>query len=118
MKVKTLNDLIRSYEYDAYQGDTVLNLQYRIINEPNINEVTHQDIIDNWRDFLDSDILKLSDKTKDRINKEIDAAEQRHIEAISERIGQAIKEYLLKVQEDMIHDLIKLQMEICLSRHT
>lgn len=43
--------------------------------------------------------------------------EQRCIEAISERIEQAITEYLFKLQEDMIHDLVKLQMEICLSRH-
>ena len=81
MTVKTLDDLIHSYEYDAYQGETVLSLQYRIINETNINEVTHQDIIDNWRSFIDCDILKLSETTKTRINKEIDKVEQRHITA-------------------------------------
>ena len=58
-----------------------MSLQHRIINLPphTVNKVTHQDIIDCWRDYL-SNILSayITDKIYDRISYEIDTTENYH----------------------------------------
>lgn len=86
-KIEDLQDLIDSEDYQNYQSDTLFNLQYHIINDTDIDVdkmieankngefgVTHQDFIDNWRDYLENSD-KIDDEIKENIEKEIDKLE-------------------------------------------
>lgn len=76
MKVKTLDDMIHIEDYQIYESES-LSLQSNIINhKPDPEIVTHQDIINCFCDYLQT--LKLSEKTYNKIYKEITECEQYH----------------------------------------
>lgn len=71
---KLLTDMINSPEYQIFESETVLSLQYRIINPSffnNIDLVTNQDKINCFYDYVDYYL----DSLRDRINKEIEDLE-------------------------------------------
>ena len=89
--IKTLQNIIDSDQYQAYQNDTLLNPQYHIINdtwidvdnmlEANQNGefgVSHSDFIDCWIDYLET--LELDDKVYTSIMKEIIKVQAYHTE--------------------------------------
>ena len=78
MKVKTLSDMLRTELYQIYESES-LGLQSNIINhKPDPVTVTHQDIINCFFDYLQT--LKLSERTYNKIYKEITKCEQFHNE--------------------------------------
>ncbi len=94
MTIKTLKDLINSEEYQIYASETVHSIQDHCINpnqydtdvdtmeEHNENGmwgVTHNDTIQNWRDYLNN-VLDLDEEITEAIEKEIDECEQWHID--------------------------------------
>lgn len=78
-KIKTLDDLVRSYVADCYTED-YLGLQARILSgetEPEI--LTHADYIEFWRNLLNDVLYKdLSETRRNKIHKEIDKIEKYH----------------------------------------
>lgn len=107
MKISNLNEMLDSQELQAYQSDTLFNIQHHILNTDvdvdnmiEANEMgnfglTHQNFINSWREFLDT--LKIFDPEFDELEdyldkkydlhdsvlqlilKEIDKCEQYHI---------------------------------------
>jgi len=90
--IKTLDDLIGCEEYSSYSSETVYSIQDHCINgshyetdvdtmvehnEDGMFGVTHGDVIQNWRDFING--LNLSDKVLTTINQEINDCEEYHI---------------------------------------
>jgi len=78
-KIKTLDDMIHSYDYDAYQGD-YMGLQARILSgESNPEIITHRDNIEYMRNFL-NDVLyrELSETKRNKIHREINKVEKYH----------------------------------------
>ena len=87
----TLSEMIESEEYNTYQGETLLNPQYHMINDTYIdvdvllaaNEagdygVSHGDFIDCWIDYMET--LDLDDDTYTSIMKEIMKTQEYHTE--------------------------------------
>ena len=76
MKISNLNDMLDCKELEAYQSDTLFNIQHHILNTDvdvdnmiEANEMgnfglTHQNFIDSWREFLDT--LKIFDDMEER----------------------------------------------------
>lgn len=84
----TLDEMIHTDKYIYYEGDTVLNLQHRIINSGFYNDVesvTHEDFIEAWRDYLDICVVehRITDYIRDCVLSEILGVEDRHIKADS-----------------------------------
>ncbi len=107
MKISNLNEMLNSEEFQAYQSDTLFNIQHHILNtdvdvdnmieanEMGLFGLTHQHFIDSWREYLDTlrifdpefDDLEgyldgeydLHDSVLQSILKEIDKCEQYHI---------------------------------------
>jgi len=75
--IKTLSDLLNTNVYNAYSGEA-LGIQNRIINYPNDLNVTHFDVLDTQREFIDSGIIKLGEKLRNKFKKEIDKSEAFH----------------------------------------
>ncbi len=62
---KTLSEMLDDSDFQIYQSETLLNVQYHIINDTGVNVdkmleynekglfgLTHSDFINNWREFL------------------------------------------------------------------
>jgi len=88
-QITTLDELVHSDDYEVYQSETLLNPQFHIINNTEVDVdmmlkynaegmygVTHSDFIECWREFLST--LDLDDDIEDSITKEIDACEKWH----------------------------------------
>jgi len=67
MRFSNLSQMLESEEFQAYQSNTILNIQYHIVNNTGVDVdqmiinnsvgnfgLSHQDFIENWRDFLNS----------------------------------------------------------------
>jgi hypothetical protein len=68
--------LINNTKYQGYTHD-VLNLQYRIINRLNpVDKITNQDIINTYRDFINSGIIKINPHDKEYMLNECDLMEK------------------------------------------
>jgi translation elongation factor EF-Ts len=106
LQIKTLNDLLQSNGYQIYESDTLLNIQYHIINtdkdidamiDANTNGdfgCTHSEFIDTWREYLNTltvydpaynEVDEMNDydidqQTYNSIAAEIDKCEAYHIE--------------------------------------
>ena len=81
-KIDDLHDMINTTEFNAYEGETVLSLQHRIINNGfygDTENVTHSELIECQRDFIENNDLKLPDRIRDKLLKELDKIEKYHI---------------------------------------
>ena len=92
-QIKTLDDLIRSDGYQIYESETLLNIQYHIINNTDINVdemieanangcfgVSHSDFIECWREYLGHiiDDENIAESVGESISQEIDDCENWH----------------------------------------
>lgn len=89
-KIKTLDELIHSTDYDTHKAETLLNTQWYILNGAGIDEidhmeslqakgmfgVTHDQVMENWDDYLQT--LDLDGETSDNISREIDVKKLYH----------------------------------------
>lgn len=106
-KINNLKEMINSKEYQVYESETLLDIQYHIINtDKDINEMitanhngnygcSHQEFIDTWKEFLNTLLVynpeynepeeindyDITQYTYDTILNEINEREQYHINA-------------------------------------
>jgi len=84
-----LSEMIRSGDFQAWLSDTTSN--YILFNPELYDRIhkaaengsegrTHAEVIDEWRDYLDSIACDLTDEECDIIEQEINAREQWHID--------------------------------------
>ena len=89
--METLQELLDSQEYQVYESETLLNPQYHMINNTDVDVdvmfeankngdfgVSHGDFIDCWIDYLDT--IELDEKTHNSIMKEIMVVQAYHTE--------------------------------------
>lgn len=84
----TLTEMLSSADYQSWESDHLGNDLF--INDPEraarlseyaedgLNGSTHDEVIQDWRDYLTN--AELPDSTKESLLKEIDAAEEWHIQ--------------------------------------
>jgi len=104
MKATNLKELLDSKEFNIYQGETILNLQWQILNGNKSNNeidgiiecqeqgnfgLTHSEFIENWRDFLNT--LYVFDPTFDDIEDYLDGKYDLH-QNIYDKIMKEIEE--------------------------
>ena len=90
MEITTLSQILETEEYLVYVSDTLLNPQYHMINDTDVDVdimiesqtagdfgVSHRDFIECWRDYLDT--IDLDDEVKSSIQLEIIEKEDYHI---------------------------------------
>lgn len=103
--IKKLDNLLNSEEYQIYESETLLNIQYHIINtDKDIDEMqeynengdfgcSHSEFIDCWKEYLntltvfdpeydeveDMDRYHITIETYNNIMTEIDSCEEYHI---------------------------------------
>ena len=90
-QIISLIQMYQSDNYQAYECDNLLNPQYHMINNTDIdvdnmiecNElglfgVSHSDFIESWRDYLNN-VSDYPDEIKELIEKEIDDCQEWHI---------------------------------------
>jgi len=78
-RITTLREMLNSEQYLGYEHDTI-NLQHRIINkEHEPRNITRKMMIDNWREFINTNIINLNSTTKIKIIKEINKIELYHV---------------------------------------
>jgi len=90
-QIKSLEEMYQSESYQMFESDTLLNPQYHMINNTDVDVdkmieynaegmfgLSHSNFIESWRDYLNN-VSDYPDDIKDSIEKEIDDCESWHI---------------------------------------